>query len=83
MEIILIIITSFLVIGLGLQPTNTLIVVLFGVGLGLIIDEFPHWTGNVKELIRNVLIIPGALKAVLVVESFILVLIFLKYSSII
>jgi hypothetical protein len=60
---ILILLTSFAVIGLGYRP-NILIYFLYGIGLGLVLDEFPHWMGNIKELNRNVFIIPGGLIAV-------------------
>jgi len=69
---------SFLVIALGLNPNNIYIVIAYGVGLGLILDEFPHWIGDVKELTRNVPIIPGAIPAVVVSELFLIVLIVLR-----
>ncbi len=80
---ILIVFASFLVIGLGVSPANYLIPILYGVGLGLVLDEFPHWTGNVKELTRNIAIIPGALPVVAVAEGLIVILIVLKYLGVI
>jgi len=79
---ILIVVTSFSVIALGINPNNYFILVLYGVGLGLVFDEFPHWVGNTKELSRNVPIIPGAIPIVITLELFILFLIILKYFKI-
>jgi hypothetical protein len=70
---ILIVSTSFAVIGLGADPSGIVILIAYGVGLGLILDEFPHWLGNIKELRRNVPIIRGGLIATLVALAFILV----------
>ena len=75
---VLILTASFLVIGLDFDATNNFIVIIYGIGLGLILDEFPHWLGNVKELTRNVAIIPGAIPAVIAAETIIIVLIILK-----
>lgn len=75
---VLILITSFLVIGLGVDATSIFIAIAYGIGLGLILDEFPHWLGNVKELTRNVPIIPGALPAIIVAEVIIVLVIILK-----
>lgn len=75
----MVILTSFLVIALGVSSSNIVIVILFGIGLGLILDEFPHWMGNIKELTRNVPIIPGSIVAIVISESLILTLIIMKY----
>lgn len=77
---ILIVIASFAVIGLGVDPTNIVILIAYGVGLGLVLDEFPHWLGNIKELQRNVPIIRGGLIATLVALGFILVALFVKIA---
>lgn len=79
----LIVATAFLVFGLGLNPNNVYLVVLFGVGLGLVLDEFPHWVGDVKELTRNTPIIPGAIPVVISAELIIIFLLVLKYFKII
>lgn len=39
-----------------------------GVGLGLVIDEFPHWIGNIKELNRNVTFMRSSFLALVVAE---------------
>ncbi len=71
----LILLTSFLVIAMGVDASVWWIVIPYGIGLGLILDEFPHWLGNVKELTRNVLIVPGALPAVAVAIALLVLLI--------
>ena len=70
---ILLVVTGFLSIVYGFD--GYIITVLYGVGLGLVLDEFPHWMGDVKELQRNVLIIPGGLVAVCVALIMLLILI--------
>ena len=42
--------------------------VVFGIGLGLVIDEFPHWIGDIKELSRNVTFIRSSFLALVIVE---------------
>lgn len=79
---ILIVLASFLVVGLGVNATNVWIAVTYGLGLGLVLDEFPHWLGDVKELTRNTPVVPGALPAVIIVEVVLLVVILLKTLSI-
>lgn len=75
---VLIVFTSFLVIGLGVDGAAWWIALLYGIGLGLVLDEFPHWIGNVKELTRNVAIIPGAIPAALLACGVIIVCMVLK-----
>lgn len=77
----LILLTSFLVIGLGIN-VNIFIIILYGIGLGLVLDEFPHWIGNVKELTRNIEIIPGALPVVLTAEVILFFLAVLKFAKV-
>ena len=74
----LILATSFLIIGLGVDATNVFIAIFYGIGIGLILDEFPHWMGNVKELTRNVPIVPGAIPAIIIAEAIILFVIVLR-----
>jgi len=74
---------AFLAFGLGFSPDNIYLAIMFGVGLGLVLDEFPHWTGDVKELTRNTPIIPGAIPVIVAVELFILILLALKYLALI
>jgi hypothetical protein len=62
---------------LGFQ-TNTFIILAYGLGLGLVLDEFPHWIGNIKELTRNVTVIPAGLVAVVTAETILILLITLK-----
>lgn len=75
---VLIVVISIMVVGLGMDPSQPLIAMLLGVGLGLALDEFPLWVGNVKELTRNIAIIPGALPAVAIFEAILVVLIVMQ-----
>ena len=61
---VIILITSFLAIGLGINKHRNLFAVFYGIGLGLVLDEFLLWIGNVEELTRNTLWIPHSLTAV-------------------
>jgi len=76
---LLIVAAAFMAFGAGLSHDNIYLVTMFGIGLGLVLDEFPHWTGDVKELTRNTPIIPGAIPVVIAVELFIMVLLVLGY----
>lgn len=78
---ILIVFTSFAVIGLGANPTSIVALIAYGVGLGLILDEFPHWLGDVKELRRNVPIIRGGLIATAAALAFISIILIIKMMS--
>ena len=55
---ILITITSFLAIGLGIRKHKNWFALFYGIGLGLVLDEFLLWIGDVKQLTSNVLWIP-------------------------
>lgn len=63
---VLITITSFLAIGLGIRRYKNWFALFYGIGLGLVLDEFLLWMGDVKQLTSNVLWIPysGAIIAV-------------------
>ena len=55
---ILITITSFLAIGLGIRKHKNWFALFYGIGLGLVLDEFLLWVGDVGQLTSNVLWIP-------------------------
>jgi hypothetical protein len=61
---ILILITSFLAIGLGIRKHKNLFAVFYGIGLGLVLDEFLLWMGDTRQLSSNVLFIPYSIMAV-------------------
>lgn len=63
---ILIVAASFAVIALGVPATHIAVMIAYGIGLGLVLDEFPHWMGNEKELRRNVPVVRGGLIATIV-----------------
>ena len=75
---ILIITTSFLAIGLGIKKHKNWFSLFYGIGLGLVLDEFLLWIGNVKELTRNVLFIPYSLSAVAITSILIASIIMYK-----
>lgn len=55
---ILITVTSFLAIGLGIRRHKNWFALFYGIGLGLVLDEFLLWIGDVEQLTSNVLWIP-------------------------
>ncbi len=55
---VLITITSFLAIGLGIRKHKNWFALFYGIGLGLVLDEFLLWIGDVEQLTSNVLWIP-------------------------
>lgn len=61
---ILITITSFFAIGLGIKKHKNLFALFYGIGLGLVLDEFLLWMGNVNQLTNNVLWIPYSLTVI-------------------
>lgn len=61
---ILILITSFLAIGLGIRRHKNWFAIFYGIGLGLILDEFLLWMGDTRQLNSNVLFIPYSIMAV-------------------
>lgn len=61
---IIITITGFLAIGLGIRKHKNLFAVSYGIGLGLVLDEFLLWMGDVNQLPNNVMWIPRSFSAV-------------------
>lgn len=55
---ILITITSFLAIGLGIRNHKNWFALFYGIGIGLVLDEFLLWVGDVNQLTSNVMWIP-------------------------
>lgn len=70
---ILILITSFLAIGLRAKINQNWLALFYGIGLGLVLDEFPLWMGDVNQLQSKVVIIPYATTAVIVSLVFLLI----------
>lgn len=71
---ILILITSFLAIGLSTKVNRSWLALFYGLGLGLVLDEFPLWMGDVHQLQSYVVIIPYAPTAILTIS---LIIVFL------
>jgi hypothetical protein len=61
---ILITITSFAAIGLGIQKHKRLFALFYGIGLGMVLDEFLLWIGDIEQLQSEVWWIPHSLTAV-------------------
>lgn len=74
---VLITITSFMAIGLGIRKHKNWFALFYGIGLGLVFDEFLLWIGDVEQLTSNVLWIPysGTVIAIvsLIIASIIMV----------
>lgn len=78
---VLIVSVALAAVGFGVNPSSWYLAVLLGVGLGLVLDEFPHWTGNVKELSRNVIFIPQSLWAIVAVECALLLILLIPQKT--
>lgn len=74
---ILITITSFLAIGLGIRKHKNWFALFYGIGLGLVLDEFLLWMGDTKQLTSIVLFIPHSATVIavvsLIIASFIMI----------
>ncbi len=68
---VIITITSFIAIGLGIRRHRNLFALFYGIGLGLVLDEFLLWMGSVEQLTSNVLFIPYSMTAVALASIFI------------
>ena len=55
---ILIVITSFIAIVFGLRSHKNWFALFYGIGLGLVLDEFLLWMGDVNQLQSSVMWIP-------------------------
>ncbi len=69
---ILIFITSFLAIAARLRLNWNWLALFYGIGLGLVLDEFPLWMGDIHELNSYVLWIPYAPYAIALVSALLL-----------
>ncbi len=65
---ILITITSFLAIGLGIKRHKNWFALFYGIGLGLVLDEFLLWMGDTKQLTSIVLFIPHSATVIAIVS---------------
>ena len=74
----IIVITSFLAIGLGIRKHKSLFALFYGIGLGMVLDEFLLWIGNVEQLTSNVMWIPHSFTIVALVSVFLATLIVFK-----
>lgn len=65
---VIITITSFLAIGLGIRKHKNWFALFYGIGLGLVLDEFLLWMGNTKQLTSIVLFIPHSATVIAIVS---------------
>ena len=65
---ILITITSFLAIGLGIRKHKNWFALFYGIGWGLVLDEFLLWMGDTNQLTNLVLFIPHSATVIAVVS---------------
>ncbi|WKZ25466.1 MAG: hypothetical protein QY322_03715 [bacterium] len=79
---ILITITSFLAIGLGIRKHKNWFALFYGIGLGLVLDEFLLWIGDVEQLTSNVLWIPYSGTIIAVVSIIIATIIMFRLYQI-
>lgn len=79
---VLIAITSFLAIGLGIRKHKNWFALFYGVGLGLVLDEFLLWMGDTKQLTSIVLFIPHSATVIAVVSLLIASIIMVRLYKI-
>ena len=75
---ILITITSFLAIGLGIRKHKNWFALFYGIGLGLVLDEFLLWMGDSNQLTSIVLFIPHSATVIAVVSLIIASIIMIR-----
>ncbi|KKP47513.1 MAG: hypothetical protein UR39_C0004G0017 [Candidatus Woesebacteria bacterium GW2011_GWA1_33_30] len=75
---ILITITSFFAIGLGIRKHKNWFALFYGIGLGLVLDEFVLWMGDISQLTSYVLFIPYSLTAITVASLIIATIIMVR-----
>ncbi len=79
---ILITITSFMAIGLGIRKHKNWFALFYGIGLGLVFDEFLLWMGDTNQLTSIVLFIPHSATIVAVVSILIASIIMIRLYKI-
>ena len=79
---ILITITSFLAIGLGIRKHKNLFALFYGIGLGLVLDEFLLWMGDINQLTNIVLFIPHSATVIAIVSLIIATIIMIRLYKI-
>src|SRR3989339_2196045 len=75
---VLIAIVSFFAIGLGIRKHKNWFALFYGIGLGLVLDEFLLWVGDIKQLTSYVLFIPYSLTAITVASLIIATIIMVR-----
>lgn len=65
---VIITITSFVAIGLGIRRHKNWFALFYGVGLGLVLDEFLLWIGDIDRMNAYELFIPHSLTVITIVS---------------
>ena len=79
---VLITITSFLAIGLGIRNHKNWFALFYGIGLGLVLDEFLLWMGDTNQLTSIVLFIPHSATIIAIVSLLIASIIMIRLYKI-
>lgn len=75
---ILLVVVGFLAISFEKLNRNWL-ALIFGIGLGLVLDEFPLWMGDISQLQSNVVFIP--LTPWIILATLLLLIVFLLFKD--
>lgn len=75
---VIITITSFLAIGLGIKKHKNWFALFYGIGLGLVLDEFLLWIGDIERMNSYELFIPYSLTVITVVSLIIASIIMIR-----
>lgn len=75
---VIITITSFVAIGLGIKKHKNWFALFYGVGLGLVLDEFLLWIGNIERMNAYELFIPHSLTVITIVSLIIASIIMIR-----
>lgn len=75
---ILITITSFLAIGLGIKKHKNWFALIYGIGLGLVLDEFLLWIGDIERMNAYELFIPHSLTVITIISLIIASIIMIR-----
>ena len=79
---VLITITSFLAIGRGIRNHKNWFALFYGIGLGLVLDEFLLWMGDTNQLTSIVLFIPHSATIIAIVSLLIASIIMIRLYKI-
>jgi len=79
---VIITITSFIAIGLGIRKHKNWFALFYGIGLGLVLDEFLLWIGDIERMNAYELFIPHSLTVITIVSLIIASIIMIRLYKI-